>query len=351
MIGILGSGQLGRMLAMAAAELGYRTCIYSDTPGCACDVATESIIGHYFDEPDKLKRFANKCSVVTTEFENIPTRTIDLIGKLSGGKVSAFPGKKALEIAQDRWREKEFAEKLNFKVPKYWKIGMYKDLAEPTQYPLILKTARNGYDGKRQQKVVNKEGLLPAWRQLSGVPCIAEEVIDFVCEFSVIAVRNESDETNSYPPFRNRHKNGMLDETIWPVDLTEPYLSKISSNETHQIAQLMAEKLEVVGLLAVEFFLTKEGDILFNELAPRPHNSGHITMDAGHMSQFDQHIRAICGLPLGDMGIRTPGRMVNIIGDASHANHAIKNPRAKIHLYGKEERSNRKLGHINYLRT
>jgi len=345
-IGIVGGGQLGKMLCIAAAELGYKTCVYSDQENsCAFDVATTPVFVRDYANERELLNFVNVVDVITLEFENIPLEIIDRLGSMRNGKIKVFPGREALRVSQDRRLEKELARSLGIDTPKFWVIETTVDLEQEITYPVILKTARNGYDGKGQKHIRDKVELAAAWEMFERVPCVAEEVVNFLYEFSIILVRKENGETNSFPLFENTHSKGILAKTNWP-------LQKMTQKEDEHvslIAKKIAAKLEVVGLLAVEMFYTQENKILFNEIAPRPHNSGHVTLDCAVTSQFEQHIRAVCNLPLGNMGVKVPGRMENIIGDFDLLPMAWSDRNAKVHLYGKSARAGRKLGHITYI--
>lgn len=343
-IGIIGGGQLGKMLCLAAAELGYKTCVYSDTPDCcAFDVATHRIIAKY-DNEESIRRFVEKTSVITFEFENIPVSMFDLIKKHKG---KVYPGREALQVSQDRRKEKEVAKKLGINTPCFWIIEEGGDIPEKEiSYPVILKTARNGYDGRGQKRVSSRHELIRAWKKLGRVPCVAEEVIDFQYELSVILARNSRGEVKAYRPFNNLHENGILHVTNWH----DPFDSQIEE-DAQGIAKAIACELNIVGLLAVEMFLTRDDKIIFNEIAPRPHNSGHVTIDAAQTSQFEQHIRAIAGLPLGNPAQTVRfAQMMNILHDLNFVEVALVSPFAKIHLYGKKPRLGRKLGHVTFLR-
>jgi 5-(carboxyamino)imidazole ribonucleotide synthase len=342
MIGILGNGQLGKMLCLAAAQLGYRTFVFGDDPdGCAFDVATKKICAMY-DDGMAIREFTNYVKVVTLEFENIPLRMLRLIGHCSGGEIKVCPGPQVLQISQDRRREKDFARSLGIPTPMYSAIQVIADVEAIDHYPVILKTARNGYDGKGQARVNTKAELVTAWERFDRQDCVVEEVVDFAFEFSVITAVSVTGETKSYSPFHNIHRDGILAETRWPMDGLD--VQKTAAAISY--AETLAKKLGVVGLLAVEMFFTTDGRILFNEIAPRPHNSGHVTCDCAFTSQFEQAIRAVTGLPLGDPRPIAAGRMVNLLGSHLPANISMGNPDDRVHLYRKKEKAGRKLGHV-----
>lgn len=347
-VGFLGSGQLAKMGCAATAQLGYQSFVYSDVGGCAFDAASKyscSKYGsHYY-----LQQFVEACDVITTEFENIPLKTIDLIDEISGGKVPFYPGRKALEVAQDRLLEKQLARELGIATPNFWPVEK-DNIPDDIVYPVIVKTRRMGYDGKGQRRVKSKDELVAALAEFDadpefkGIPCIAEEIIQFAFEVSVITARGLTGEVGCYPLFCNRHEDGILAVTSWPLDNAD-----VLRTNAHSIATKLAHALEVIGLLAVEMFVTRYGLLFFNEIAPRPHNSGHLTIECAVTSQFTQHIRAIVGLPLGSFDPICHGRMVNMIGDCQLAEEAWKDPKCRVTRYNKGVRARRKVGHIVYL--
>jgi 5-(carboxyamino)imidazole ribonucleotide synthase len=346
MIGIIGGGQLGKMLAVAAAQLGYRTRVFSDVEGCAFDVATEKVFGDYRDL-SVLVDFFQGLSVATLEFENIPLETFDLLGAL-GNDAHLYPGMEALRFSQDRALEKSMARGLGIKTPKFWLINRDSDLQQVKKFPVILKTCRLGYDGQGQRRAANATELMGAWNELGCVPCIAEEVIDFEFEFSIITCRWEDGRCATYPPFINTHHEGILLETWW-MPWEHP---RNIEKEAKAAAEAIAEHLKVVGLLAVEFFCDCQGDFIFNEIAPRPHNSGHVTIECAYTSQFEQHIRAILNISPGEVTRRSPGRMRNVIGVHEELALAIRQPGYfSVHDYGKKavRGKRRKLGHITHI--
>ena len=339
---VIGNGQLGRMLCPAAHRLGFKTCVISDQPkGCAFDVTSQKVVTHHYRTQPALEH-VTQSSVVTAEFENVPLHFFDALAKVSP---TVFPGHRALKVAQDRRLEKQLAVELGISGPEFWIIESEKDLGLSIEFPVILKIARNGYDGKGQKRVENKSELEEAWRDFGCVPCVTEEIVDYASEFSIILARSRTGEIAYYLPFQNTHERGILRSTIWPA----PNFSASMINDAHEIARAFAENLQVVGLLAVEMFYTKDGQFLFNELAPRPHNSGHVTLDCAVTSQFEQHIRAITGLPLGNTDPMCRGRMFNVIGEPSPFEEALRHRMVRIYNYNKEPRENRKLGHLTHL--
>ncbi len=346
-IGILGGGQLGRMTAIAAARLGYRTHVFATEPDApAAQVAASATIAPYGDAV-AVARFAAAVDVATCEFENIPAAALRRVA----AKRPVLPRPEILEIAQDRLREKNFLRAIGIATVDYREVGDAEALAGAARelgIPAVLKTVRLGYDGKGQ--VLLNADIRPAeaWRRMGGTVGILESYVDFQCEISVIIARTADGTLSAYPPVENRHVNHILDTTIAPARLMPD-----TAAEATAIARHIAERLDLVGVLAVEMFVTKSGAILVNELAPRPHNSGHWTIDACITSQFEQLVRAICGLPLGSTERHANAVMTNLIGrDVAKWREALDDPRAKLHLYGKSAvRPGRKMGHVTRLIT
>lgn len=343
-IGIFGGGQLGRMLAMAAAELGLQTHIFSDTTGPACDVACSNTIAPYGDL-DAVRAFAADVDVATFEFENVPLST----GSAAAETTLVLPGVKALEIAQDRLLEKTFISGLGIPVAPFSAVDDNAGLeacAGKTGLPAILKTRRLGYDGKGQTPVSTLEDLKKSFNDGDGTPCVLEARIDFVKEISVLVVRGRDGAIAFYDLPENTHKSGILDTSTVPADITEAV-----AVEARTVARQIAEALDYVGLLAIELFVLASQDapqVMVNEIAPRVHNSGHWTSDACQVSQFENHIRAIAGWPLGATDRHSDARMTNLIGaDANAWPARAAQPKVSLHLYGKRSvRPGRKMGHI-----
>ncbi|MFO0295233.1 MAG: 5-(carboxyamino)imidazole ribonucleotide synthase [Rhodospirillales bacterium] len=343
-IGILGGGQLGRMTAMAAARLGYRCAIFcpeADAP--ASQVSALTIRGAY-DDPEAQHRFAAAVDVVTYEFENIPLAPVEALARLRPVR----PAPAVLAACQDRILETRALTAAGIATARYAAIESLEDLPGATAdlSPGILKTARMGYDGKGQARVAGPAEAAAAFARFGAVACVLEAVVDFACEVSVIAARDLGGQVATYSTVENRHVHHILDETIAPA----PVAPAIAA-EAERIARRIAERLDVVGLIAVEMFVTRAGAVLVNELAPRPHNSGHWTIDACAVSQFEQLVRAIAGLPLGSTERHSDARMKNLIGDEVHAWPTLAaEPGACLHLYGKgEARPGRKMGHVTRL--
>lgn len=350
-IGILGGGQLGRMTALAAAALGYKIHIYcQDAQEPAAQVTNRVTLGS-FDDLKALATFAKQVDVVTLEWENIPIQSIAAVNAVT----PVHPAASVLEIGQDRVREKTFARSIGLGTADFVAVDDGVALASALQAmttPAILKTRRMGYDGKGQVRIVAGDDIAAVWAQLGGAPAILEAMVPFAYEISVIVARRADKVTMAFPPVRNVHENGILAETH--VDKTIPLAI---AEEAIAAATHLAESLGVVGVLAVEMFVLSQPNaarqnVLINEIAPRPHNSGHWTMDACVTSQFEQLVRAICGLPLGATTPTGQAVMYNLIGPlAMDWLRWLAEPNAHLHLYGKAEaKAGRKMGHVTVIR-
>ncbi|MDX2094630.1 MAG: 5-(carboxyamino)imidazole ribonucleotide synthase [Alphaproteobacteria bacterium] len=380
-IGIVGGGQLGRMLARAASRMGYKTHIYTpekDSP--ASHVATKTTIGAYRDAT-ALRDFAQSVDVVTFEFENIPAETLEMLDAI----VAVRPKPSVLFTTRHRLREKEFIRAQGIATAPFAPVRTPEELAAAIQAigtPAVLKTAEMGYDGKGQVVIrggathsgvplplrerlgeganqsprpadgpltqpspAGGEGLA-AWASLGKTECVLEGFVDFSAEASIIVARSTHGEMRCYPLVQNIHRDRVLHKTIAPAPFIDTHQA-----EAVRIAKTLAEALDVVGLLAVELFVTRDG-LLVNELAPRPHNSGHWSMEGAPTAQFEQHIRAICGWALGDTTAHRPCEMINLLGDEwQQWEEYAKNPEAHVHLYGKtESRPGRKMGHVTIVK-
>ena len=341
-IGILGGGQLGRMIAQAAQRLGYNAHIYAeDADEPACQVTAFKTLGR-FDDEAKLKEFADKVDVITLEWENVPVKTAEFLAQFK----PVNPGAEALKITQHRVTEKTFAVSNGITAPAFAgakTLDECRNAIMKIGIPCVIKTCRMGYDGKGQAIIRDLKEIDAAWETLQTDDAIIESFVPFEREISVIVARRADGTMQAFPPVENRHKNGILDETLVPAQLSTQLDGAAVTS-----AKLLAEKLGIIGLLAVEFFVV-ENQIVFNEMAPRPHNSGHWTMDFCATSQFEQLVRAICGLPLGSTAITSPCMMKNLIGDdVNNWKKVLTEPNAHLHLYGKAEaRAGRKMGHIN----
>jgi 5-(carboxyamino)imidazole ribonucleotide synthase len=344
-IGILGGGQLGRMIALAAAPLGYRCHIFCpDQDSPASQVAAATTVAAYDDEA-ALAKFAAAVDVVTFEFENIPAATVEFLEKHRPVR----PNSRALRVSQNRLEEKNFLNDIGVPTTAYAGAGSSASLEAAVRHigtPCIVKTVTEGYDGKGQIRLETTANVGTAWAQLKAREAIVERMIDFEMECSVIVARGMDGTCVAFTPGENFHANGILDTTIIPARFPEA-----RHQQAEAIGRHVAEKLELVGLLCVEMFVTRDGRFLANEIAPRPHNSGHWTIDACVTSQFEQLVRAICGLPLGSVERTSNAEMKNLIGeDFNLWRKAITESNAKVHLYGKAEvRAGRKMGHITRL--
>lgn len=340
---MLGGGQLGRMTALAAAKLGYRVHIFApevETP--AAEVAWRTTTAAY-DDDAALDAFAANVDAVTVEFENVPEAALRHLARAAPTR----PNARALALAQDRLDEKRFLESVGFGTAPHRQVdgpGDIRRALEALGAPVIVKTRRFGYDGKGQVRVETADAADAAWAALGEAPSIAEGLVDFAREISVIAARSVRGEVRCFPAVENRHENHILRTTLAPA----PGLGDLGA-EAERLAAAAIAGLDTVGLLAVEMFVTREGALLANEMAPRPHNSGHWTMDFAGTSQFEQLVRAVMGLPLGDPAPLRPAEMTNLLGDeADDWPRLLADPSARLHLYGKREaRPGRKMGHVN----
>ncbi len=342
-IGILGSGQLGRMTAMAAARLGYRCIVYA--PDAEGSIAAQVSAGHVqgaYDDTAALARFAAQVDVITYEFENVPEAAVTECLRHRPVR----PGVKPIHLAQHRLREKEFFRGLGIGTAAYQPIASDADVAAATALPGILKTCTEGYDGKGQARVATRAELGTAWEKLGRRECVLEALVDFQCEISAIVARGLDGTTRCFPIGLNHHRDGILRTTTVPSNLPPAILAT-----AERFGVELANGLELVGLIALEMFVTKDGRVLANEMAPRPHNSGHWTIDACATSQFEQLVRAVCGMPLGSVDVLAATRMENLIGDeAADWQRYLIDPTARLHLYGKgEARPGRKMGHVTFV--
>ena len=343
-IGIIGGGQLGRMLAMAAARLGLKAAIYNDENHAPAFQVTPLQIAAPYDDRNMLMGFAEICDVITFEFENLPSDTIRFLASLK----PVNPNANALAIMQDRFSEKSFVESLGLKTAPFAEVNTEvgaRSAFELIGGPAIIKTRRLGYDGKGQAKVSSIEEAAAALARFKGASCILEGFVDFAFEASVVASRSADGSFAAYDPPENIHENHILRRSIVPGRL-----SKVQSDEAKAIAKTIADALDYVGVLAVELFVGHDGGLIVNEIAPRVHNSGHWTIEACACSQFEQHIRAVAGWPLGDPARHADAVMENIIGAEAQAWESLARSGA-LHLYGKgEARLGRKMGHLTRLK-
>jgi 5-(carboxyamino)imidazole ribonucleotide synthase len=340
-IGILGGGQLGRMTALAAANLGYKTHIFDPADSGPALQVTPLHTRADFNDTAALERFAKAVDVVTLEWENVPTTALDVLAR----SVPVHPGSGVLQVTQDRLAEKSFARQHGVGTADFQAVRSAAELETAVAAlggSAILKSTRMGYDGKGQVRIRPGDDLATAWRNMGSDAGIAEQILPFAHEISVIAARRADGDMALYPAVRNIHVNGILAETHAPAQMDAAILA-----EAARQARVLTESLGVVGLLAVELFVMPDGRVLMNEMAPRPHNSGHWTMDGCVTSQFEQLVRAICGLPLGSTQPIGASVMYNLIGDqAEKWRDLLAEPNMHLHLYGKDEsRAGRKMGH------
>ncbi len=354
-LGLLGGGQLGRMFAMAAQSMGYRVAVIdpgTDSP--AGSVADRHLKADYLD-PAALAELASLAGGVTTEFENVPARALEFLAQ----RCRVSPHAASVAVAQDRISEKRFLSGHGFAVAPYAVLESEADAraVDPGLLPGIVKSARLGYDGKGQVRVRTVDEVVAGFAGQGGVPCVLERFVDLACEVSVIVARDEARRSTSWPVAENRHRDGILDVSIVPARVAEGI-----ADEARRVASEVAGHLDYRGVLCVEMFVTRDGALLVNEMAPRPHNSGHYTIDACVTSQFEQQARVLAGLPLGDTRALEPAVMVNLLGDLwfdgaggttrrePDWTRVLVHPQAKLHLYGKSEpRRGRKMGHVTCL--
>lgn len=348
-LGILGGGQLGRMTATAAKRMGYRVHVYD--PGE--DTSAAQVVDRHFcgdwDDAEALRAFARSCDRVTLEWENIPLDAARWVDE----QTRLLPGPGVLAIAQDRSREKTFLDGAGIPLPAFRILERAEDFdREPAWWDekRVIKTSASGYDGKGQRVSTSLDEAKHAFDALGGVPCVAEAWVPYEREVSVLIARGEDGEAAVYGPIWNQHANHILDVSVYPSGLSDAVAQRAQA-----LARTIAEKLDLIGLICVEMFVLKDGGLLVNELAPRPHNSGHLTLEACSTSQFEQHVRAVCGLPLGEIGWRRPAAMANLLGDlwaqdVPAWDRALSLPGVALHLYGKgEPRPGRKMGHLTVL--
>lgn len=349
-IGMLGGGQLGRMSALAAASLGYKVHIFCPEKDAPATQVTPYSTQATYDDIEALEAFAKAVDVVTYEFENVPAVTAQFLAE----RLAVRPSPQVLHICQNRIREKDFLRSIKVPVTRYAEVTTREGLQRVVSdigRPSILKTAEMGYDGKGQVMLKAGGDLAQAWAEMAGGKNverqgIVEAFVDFRLEISVIVARGQDGVVQSYVPVENQHVHHILDQTLVPARISERAALKAEA-----IARHTAEAIGLIGVLAIEMFVTADDEVLVNELAPRPHNSGHWTIDAAVTSQFEQHIRAVAGLPLGSAERLCDAQMKNLIGDeVGKWPQILTEPNAKLHLYGKAEACpGRKMGHVTRL--
>jgi 5-(carboxyamino)imidazole ribonucleotide synthase len=350
-LGVLGGGQLGRMFTVVAREMGYKVIVLDPDPMSPAGALANEHLQSEFTDSEALTQLATHCSAVTTEFENVPVTALRALE----AQCLVRPAALAVEYSQDRIREKTFSRDCGLATAPFVPV---RDLSEldtalaTIKLPAILKTAALGYDGKGQRLISDPAHAQVAFAELGKVPCVLEERVDLQMELSVLVARSSQGEVAVYPLAENVHVQGILDTSIVPARTSVEVAQRASS-----LARILAEQLDYCGVLAVEFFLTRDNELLINEIAPRPHNSGHYTLDACVTNQFEQQVRALCGLPLGDTRLLSPVVMNNLLGDLWQAgtpawDKLFQHAGARLHLYGKHTaRPGRKMGHFNVLAT
>ena len=345
-LGLLGGGQLGRMFTVAARTMGYEVIVLDpDTNSPAGAFATEHLCAAYDDET-ALARLATECAAVTTEFENVPATSLEIIAQ----HIPVRPSAAAIHIARDRILEKQAIRDFGLDTVDYYVIENDTDLEKALEviaFPALLKTATLGYDGKGQKVVANASELAPAFHQLGSISCVLEQFIELSCEVSVVLARSVCGHIETFAIAENRHTDGILDISIVPARVDIEIMAR-----AEKMARTLADELDYCGVLAVEFFVDVNDHLMINEIAPRPHNSGHYTLDACLTDQFQQQVRTLCGFKPGKTDLTTPAVMVNIMGDLWSGgtpawDALLKYPGAFLHLYGKKEpRPGRKMGHF-----
>ncbi|NOT65474.1 MAG: 5-(carboxyamino)imidazole ribonucleotide synthase [Methylotenera sp.] len=355
MLGMLGGGQLGRFFVIAAHEMGYKVTVLDPDANSPAAKIADAHICAAFDDKAALLKLANTCAAITTEFENVPADSLSFLAETKPVRPSAY----SVAIAQHRVSEKNFLKHAGLPVAPYAVVNEVEDLPADDSdiYPAILKVARFGYDGKGQARVKNQHEAQTAFMQFEREECVLEKMLKLDYEVSVVLARDVQGNVATFPTAENSHLNGILDVSIVPARGSDAI-----SHQAQKLAILVAEKLAYTGVLGVEFFVCN-GELLVNEMAPRPHNSGHYTMDACITNQFEQQVRVLTGLSLGSAKQHSPAVMVNILGDIwpegdategiqpqPEWQHALNNPQLKMHLYGKNEaRTGRKMGHYTVI--
>ncbi len=348
-LGVLGGGQLGRMFVLQARTMGYRTVVLDPDAGSPAGQVADLHLRAPYADATALDRLARECDAVTTEFENVPAEALERLA----GLCRVRPPVGAVAIAQDRIREKQFLDRAGFPTAPFRPVrdeGELRAAVREVALPALLKTSRLGYDGKGQAPVDGPEDASAAFAALGGVACVLEERLALETELSVVLARGDDGAVVAFPVGENRHRDGILETTVVPART-----SARTAEEARDTACRVAAALEYVGVLGVELFVANGGRIYVNELAPRPHNSGHYTLDACSTDQFEQQLRALCALPLADARLLSPVAMVNLLGDLWAGGEprwaeALRRPGVRLHLYGKAEpRPGRKMGHLNCL--
>jgi 5-(carboxyamino)imidazole ribonucleotide synthase len=348
-VGVLGGGQLGRMFTLKARSMGYRVVVLDPDPQSPAGAVADRQIRAPYDDERALGELSACCAAITTEFENVPATALERLARAS----LVRPPIGAVATAQDRIAEKTFLRTHRFATAPFQPVRSRQELmAALAEIPLpaLLKTSRLGYDGKGQATVENQADALRAFERFGEVPCVLEQRVELDCELSVILARGADGDIAAFPVAENRHRDGILETSVVPARISEKM-----AHQARELAMAIAEAMQYVGVLGVELFVARGGQLLVNEMAPRPHNSGHYTMDACSADQFEQQLRTLCGLPLARPWLMSPVAMINLLGDLwSHGEprweEALRRPGVRLHLYGKvEPRPGRKMGHLNCL--
>lgn len=348
-VGVVGGGQLGRMFTLQARTMGYRVMVLDPDPQSPAGAVADRHIRSPYDDARALADLAASCAAVTTEFENVPAATLQALAQSS----IVRPPVEAVATAQDRIAEKTFLRNHGFATAPFRPVHHHRDLEAALRavpLPALLKTSRLGYDGKGQAAIENVGEAAAAFERLGGVSCVLEARLELECELSAIVARGADGDLATFPVTENRHRNGILETSVVPARIPEALARKAG-----ELATSLAESMDYVGVLGVELFVVEGGRLMVNEMAPRPHNSGHYTMDACSADQFEQQLRTLCGLPLAKPWLLSPVAMVNLLGDLWSGGEprweeALRRPGVRLHLYGKAEaRPGRKMGHLNCL--
>ena len=349
MLGVVGGGQLGRMFTLRARVMGYRVTVLEPDPGSPAGQVADVQIRAPYDDPAALDRLATECAAVTTEFENVPAAALERLAR----SVPVRPGAAAVAVAQDRIREKTALAERGFATAPFRAVtdsASLETALAAIPLPALLKTSRLGYDGKGQATIERRDDAAAAFARLGAVPSVLERRLSLERELSVVLARGADGAAAVFPVGENHHRDGILETTVVPARVPERLI-----REARDLAVAVAESLDYVGVLAVELFVADGERLFVNEIAPRPHNSGHWTLDACSTDQFEQQVRALCGLPLAEPRLLSPVAMVNLLGDlwsrgAPHWAEVFRRPGVRLHLYGKAEpRPGRKMGHLNCL--
>jgi 5-(carboxyamino)imidazole ribonucleotide synthase len=348
-VGVLGGGQLGRMFTLRARTMGYSVVVLDPDPASPAGAVADRQIEAPYDDDRSLAQLAAACAAITTEFENVPAGALEILARSS----LVRPPVGAVAISQDRIAEKTFLQSHGIPTAKFYAVrnpGELKAALAGLRLPALLKTSRFGYDGKGQARVETEEDAVQAFQRFGSVPCVLEEQLTLECELSVVLARGAEGDIAPFPVAENQHRNGILETSVVPARVSDSM-----SREARELATGLAEEMDYVGVLGVELFVAKGGRLLVNEMAPRPHNSGHYTLDACSADQFEQQLRALCGLPLAEPWLLSPVAMINLLGDLwsdgePRWEEVFRRRGVRLHLYGKAEaRPGRKMGHLNCL--